>query len=128
MSKIALMTYWAYNDNYGQLFQLYALYSYLVSLGHDVRVIRYEHLRDKTIDRSIYDRFLEQIENPLEMLKKYIEDGSIENNMLLYLYVLVMILLKILKSKKLSGRKYIIHLKNFKVILLRVIYIYVEVI
>lgn len=70
MSKIALMTYWAYNDNYGQLFQLYALYSYLVSLGHDVRVIRYEHLRDKTIDRSIYDRFLEQIENPLEMLKK----------------------------------------------------------
>ena len=70
MSKIALMTYWAYNDNYGQLFQLYALYSYLVSLGHDVRVIRYEHLRDKTIDRSIYDRFLEQIENPLEKIKK----------------------------------------------------------
>ena len=38
---IAIMTYWQYNDNYGQIFQAYALSHYIESLGNDVTIIKY---------------------------------------------------------------------------------------
>ena len=39
--KIGIITFWWTDENYGQILQLYGLYSYLTSLGHDVEVIRY---------------------------------------------------------------------------------------
>ena len=39
--KIGIITFWNSQDNYGQIMQSFALYSYLVSIGHDVVIIRY---------------------------------------------------------------------------------------
>ncbi len=40
MPTIGLLTY-HYSNNYGGIFQCYALYSYLTSLGHEVEIINY---------------------------------------------------------------------------------------
>ncbi|MBO5951449.1 MAG: polysaccharide pyruvyl transferase family protein, partial [Bacteroidaceae bacterium] len=40
--KIAILTFWNSNDNYGQILQGYALQSYLKKLGHSAYIVRYE--------------------------------------------------------------------------------------
>ena len=40
--KIGIITYWQSNDNYGQLLQCYALQRYLVQIGHEPFLIRYD--------------------------------------------------------------------------------------
>jgi hypothetical protein len=40
--KIAILTFWNSNDNYGQILQGYALQSYLKKLGHNAYIVRYE--------------------------------------------------------------------------------------
>lgn len=50
--KIAILTYWWSQDNYGQLLQCYALQQYLKNLGHDAYVIRYCYNKDMTYPLS----------------------------------------------------------------------------
>ena len=40
--KIAILTFWNSNDNYGQILQGYALQSYLKKSGHSAYIVRYE--------------------------------------------------------------------------------------
>lgn len=63
------MTYWGYNDNYGQLLQVYALSSYLKSLGHHVEVIKYDHMNDTTLKRSLLNRLFTMAHKPSWLIK-----------------------------------------------------------
>jgi len=40
--KIGIMTFWNAEDNYGQILQCYALQKYLINLGHDAYLIKYD--------------------------------------------------------------------------------------
>jgi hypothetical protein len=44
--KIGIMTFWWFNDNYGQLLQCYALQKYLSDAGHNAYLIRYDPRND----------------------------------------------------------------------------------
>ncbi len=44
--RIAIMTFWWSNDNYGQLLQCYALQKYLRDAGHEAYLIRYNFTSD----------------------------------------------------------------------------------
>lgn len=63
------MTYWGNNDNYGQLFQLYALSSYLKSIGHQVEIIKYDHMNDTTTKRNLLDRIYTMAYSPKQLIK-----------------------------------------------------------
>ncbi len=58
--KIGIMTFWQAKENYGQILQLYALYSFFEERGHEPYLIRYDRLQgDKG---SICRRLLDKIE------------------------------------------------------------------
>lgn len=66
---VAIMTYWQYNDNYGQILQAYALSHYIESLGYDVKIIKYCHLDDNTLRIDIKTRIINQLKKPKDLLK-----------------------------------------------------------
>ena len=45
--RIGIITYWQSYDNYGQLLQCFALQKYLMNLGYDVFLIRYDFANRK---------------------------------------------------------------------------------
>lgn len=51
--KIAILTYWWSEDNYGQMLQAFALQTYLKSLGSDSEIVRYRKTK-----RTIYDHLI----------------------------------------------------------------------
>lgn len=67
--KIAVMTYWGYNDNYGQLMQAYALSTYLRSMGHEPRLIKYDHMHDVSLKRSLISRIYSMAHKPTQLYK-----------------------------------------------------------
>lgn len=55
--KIGIMTFWQAKENYGQILQLYALYSFLKELGHEPFLIRYDRIsgdRPSVIKDMVY--------------------------------------------------------------------------
>lgn len=71
--KIAIMTYWGNNDNYGQLFQVYALSHYLKSIGCQVEIIKYDHMNDTTIKRNLINRIYTMAYLPKQFFKGVID-------------------------------------------------------
>lgn len=55
--KIGIITFWQTKDNYGQVLQAYALQSYLIKIGHEPFIIRYDFINRKKINliKSIKD-------------------------------------------------------------------------
>lgn len=66
---VAIMTYWGYNDNYGQILQAYALSTYLKNQGHNVKLIKYDHMHDMTTRLSTSRRIKSYIDRPHQFLK-----------------------------------------------------------
>ncbi len=66
--RIGILTYWTSLENYGQILQLYALYTYLKTQGHDVFVIKYDGYGDNSLDRSFRERLKNLLVNPLKLL------------------------------------------------------------
>ncbi len=62
------MTYWSSQDNYGQQLQMYALYTYLVSQGHDVFAIKYDGISDTTLKISNTERFKRRLKRIIKMI------------------------------------------------------------
>lgn len=81
--KIAQLTFWHSEDNYGQILQCYALQCYLKQLGHDVFLIRHSSAAEqKGIVVRILNFFLKNIWRPSyytnkRKLKKYAELAQI---------------------------------------------------
>ena len=71
--KIGIMTFWWSNDNYGQVLQCYALQKYLMDLGHDVFLIRYNYNSDlyKSPKSPFYKKCLKAI-NPILLFRYFI--------------------------------------------------------
>ena len=63
--KIAILTYWQSDDNYGQLLQCFALQHYLRKEGHDAYLVRYAPLNNNVI---IQNKWILRLKN----IKKYI--------------------------------------------------------
>lgn len=64
MSKIAIMTFWESQNNYGQILQLFAMQSYLKGMGHEPYAVRYHRIPirgRKTILKEKARRFLQNI-------------------------------------------------------------------
>lgn len=50
--RIGVITFWDSQDNYGQIMQCFALYSFLSEHGHDVRLIKYKpYQKDSSLKR-----------------------------------------------------------------------------
>lgn len=67
--SVAIMTYWEYNDNYGQILQAYALSYFIKKLGLHARLIKYHHLSDTTTKLSMARRLKSFIYRPGQFLK-----------------------------------------------------------
>lgn len=70
---IAIMTYWGYNDNYGQVLQAYALSTYLRNLEYKATLIQYDHMRDRTTKRGLINRIWSMSYHPMQLLKGVVE-------------------------------------------------------
>lgn len=66
--RIGILTYWTSLENYGQILQLYALYTFLKKQGHDVFVIKYDGYGDTSLNRSYKKRLLNLLKNPLKLI------------------------------------------------------------
>lgn len=77
MKKIALMT-WHHVRNYGTLYQGYALYQTIKSLGYDVDVINYSRMESKLINKKDLFSYLISVVKSLK--KTYEFDGKVFDN------------------------------------------------
>lgn len=68
--KIAILTFWSSNDNYGQLLQCYALQKYLKDLGHEVFLIKYHAKSSLKKTIPLYIRIRNNL-NPIYFFRKY---------------------------------------------------------
>lgn len=74
--KIAIVTFWDSQDNYGQIMQAYALCQYLTKEGHSPFIIRYKYREPLTLKymlRSLYLSILrlrEFLSNPMAFMDK----------------------------------------------------------
>lgn len=67
--KIGIMTYWMSKENYGQILQMFALSTFLKSLGHDVFIVQYDGYSDSTIKKSFVNRFLGIVKKPQKIIE-----------------------------------------------------------
>lgn len=68
--KIAIISFWTSNNNYGQLLQGYALQKYLSSLGHEAYHIRYKVKNNKSFLFYI-KMIVRYVLNPKSYIKEY---------------------------------------------------------
>jgi hypothetical protein len=80
--KIAIMTYWWSEDNYGQILQCYALQKYLRDVGHDAYLIRYDP-RNDFVKTPVFRKIL-KVCDPVQLyrflvwkIKKHRTDGKL---------------------------------------------------
>lgn len=66
--KIGILTYWTSLENYGQILQLYALFTFLEKQGHDVFVIKYDGYWDKSLNKSRRIRVLNFLRRPWKLV------------------------------------------------------------
>ena len=68
--KICIISFWTSNNNYGQLFQGYALQNYLRQQGHDVYHLKY---RTRKVQRPLLIQYIIKsikfIINPYKKIK-----------------------------------------------------------
>ena len=62
------MTYWTSKENYGQILQMYALFTFLSNQGHDVFIVKYDGYADKTIQKSVTSRIFSVIKKPNKII------------------------------------------------------------
>lgn len=67
--RIGILTYWISKENYGQILQLYALYTFLTQKGHDVFVIKYDGYGDPSFKNSNGRRVLNFLKNPFKLVR-----------------------------------------------------------
>lgn len=67
--RIGILTYWTSKENYGQILQLYALYTFLIQNGHDVFVIKYDGYGDASLNKSNMKRLLGFLKNPFKLIR-----------------------------------------------------------
>ncbi len=67
--KIGIITYWSSEDNYGQQLQMYALYTFLTNMGHDVSMINYAATSDSTLGVSFLSKIKKKILEPQTILQ-----------------------------------------------------------
>lgn len=75
------MTYWASLENYGQILQVYALYTYLTKQGHDVFVIKYNGYNDTTLNKSLTSSIWNVCKSPMKLVN-YIKTLNKERRIL----------------------------------------------
>lgn len=75
--KIAILTFWSSNDNYGQLLQCYALQKYLKDLGHEVFTIRYHRKNALNNSKLFFKKILRNL-NPVYLIKKCIRKNNLK--------------------------------------------------
>lgn len=63
--KVGILTFWWTEDNYGQVLQMYALQTYLRSLGHEPFLIRYLSIDDSGQNRDL--AYYRKALNPIKL-------------------------------------------------------------
>lgn len=69
--KIAVLTFWWGDDNYGQLLQCFALQHYLRNIGHDAYLVRYKPSSKEYLELSHTDFIKDKFKKLVKFLNPY---------------------------------------------------------